>query len=74
VALTPGVVDWGAAWWWLKLGGVTALTWLHHDLAKARKAFERDGRPRTERSWRILNEVPTLALIVIVVMVIAKPF
>jgi putative membrane protein len=74
VALTPGVVDWGAGWWWLKLLGIAALTWLHHDLAKARKAFERDERPRSERAWRILNEVPTLALIVIVVMVIAKPF
>jgi putative membrane protein len=74
VALTPGVVDWGAGWWWLKLLGIAALSWLHHDLAKARKAFERDERPRSERSWRILNEVPTLALIVIVVMVIAKPF
>jgi len=74
VALTPGIVDWGAGWWWLKLAGIAALTWLHHDLAKARKAFDRDERPRSERAWRILNEVPTLALIVIVVMVIAKPF
>ena len=43
-------------------------------LAQALKAFARDERPRSERGWRILNEVPTLALIVIVVMVIAKPF
>jgi putative membrane protein len=53
---------------------IAALGWCHHDLAKARKAFERDERPRSERAWRIINEVPTLALIVIVVMVIAKPF
>jgi putative membrane protein len=74
VVLTPGVVDWGAGWWWLKLAGIAALTWVHHDLGLARKAFERDERPRSERAWRILNEVPTLALILIVVMVIAKPF
>lgn len=74
VALTPGVVDWASGWWWLKLAGIALLSWQHHDLAAARKAFARDERPRSERAWRILNEVPTLALILIVVMVIAKPF
>jgi putative membrane protein len=74
VVLTPGVIDWSAGWWHLKMLGIAALTWCHMDLARALKAFARDERPRTERAWRILNEVPTLALIVIVVMVIAKPF
>ncbi|QYU66227.1 protoporphyrinogen oxidase HemJ [Leptolyngbya sp. 15MV] len=74
LVLTPGVVDWASGWWWLKLAGIGALLWCHHDLARARKAFDRDERPRSERAWRIINEVPTLALILIVVMVIAKPF
>jgi protoporphyrinogen IX oxidase len=74
VVLTPGVIDWTAGWWHLKLLGIAALTWCHMDLARALKGFARDERPRTERGWRILNEVPTLALIVIVTMVIAKPF
>ncbi|WP_170985088.1 protoporphyrinogen oxidase HemJ [Roseomonas sp. AR75] len=74
VVLTPGVIDWSAGWWHAKLLGIAVLTWCHMDLARARKQFERDERPRTERAWRILNEVPTLALILIVVMVIAKPF
>jgi putative membrane protein len=29
---------------------------------------------RSERAWRIANEVPTLLLILIVIMVIVKPF
>lgn len=74
VVLTPGIVNWSAGWWHLKLLGIATLTWCHMDLARARKGFEADRRPRTERAWRILNEVPTLALIVIVTMVIAKPF
>jgi putative membrane protein len=74
LVLTPGVVDWGAGWWHGKLLGIAAMTWIHMELASARKSFAADGRPRTERAWRILNEVPTLALILIVVMVIVKPF
>ncbi|WP_372617015.1 protoporphyrinogen oxidase HemJ [Falsiroseomonas sp.] len=74
LVLTPGVVDWRAGWWHGKLAGIVALTWVHHDLARARKGFAADRRPRSERGWRIMNEVPTLALILIVVMVIVKPF
>ena len=55
LVLTPGVVDWKAGWWHGKLAGIAALAWLHHDLSKARKAFHADGRPRTERAWRILH-------------------
>jgi putative membrane protein len=72
--LTPGVVDWRGGWWHLKLLSVLAMTWFHMDLARARRAFEADQRPRSERGWRYMNEVPTLLLIVIVVMVIVKPF
>lgn len=74
LVLTPGVVDWTAGWWHLKFASVLAMSWFHHDLALARKAFERDERPRTERGWRMLNEVPTVLMIIIVLMVIAKPF
>jgi protoporphyrinogen IX oxidase len=74
LVLTPGVVSWSAGWWHGKLAGILALTWVHQDLAMARKAFAADQRPRTERGWRIINEVPTLALILIVIMVIVKPF
>lgn len=72
--LTPGVVDWRGGWWHLKLLSVLAMTWFHMDLARARRAFEADQRPRSERAWRYMNEVPTLLLIVIVFMVIVKPF
>lgn len=74
LVLTPGVVDWGAGWWWGKMLGILVLTWLHHDLALARKRFAEDRNTRSERAWRIMNEVPTLALILIVIMVIVKPF
>jgi putative membrane protein len=36
--------------------------------------MERGERPRTERYWRAMNEVPTLLMVAIVLMVIVKPF
>lgn len=74
LVLTPGIVDWTAGWWHLKAAGFLAMSAFHGHLGAARKAFERDERPRTERYWRIANEVPTLLLVLIVVMVIVKPF
>ncbi|MDP3415563.1 protoporphyrinogen oxidase HemJ [Falsiroseomonas sp.] len=72
--LTPGVVDWTAGWWHLKLTSVLLMSGFHGMLGAARKRFEADGRPRTERAWRYWNEVPTVLMIVIVIMVIVKPF
>ena len=74
LVLTPGVVDWGSGWWWGKVIGLSIMTWIHHDLALARKKFAEDRNTRSERNWRITNEIPTLALILIVIMVIVKPF
>jgi len=74
LVLTPGVIDWGAGWWHGKMAGFLGMTALHGHLAVARKGFERDERPKTERYWRAANEVPTLLLVLIVVMVIVRPF
>ncbi len=43
-------------------------------LARGRREFEADKRTHSHVYWRVVNEVPTLALILIVVLVIAKPF
>ena len=72
--LTPGVVSWTAGWWHVKFASVLGMTWFHHHLSLGRKAMERGERPRTERYWRAMNEVPTLLMIAIVLMVIVKPF
>lgn len=71
---TPGVVDWGSGWIWVKLAAVTVMTVIHHVFAKWFKDFREDANTRTARTYRFANEVPTLLLIVIVVMVIARPF
>ncbi len=73
LALTPGVVDWSAIWPWTKAFAVLGMTWFHHWCAKERKAFVA-GRPeKSGRHYRLMNEVPTALVIVIVVSVIVRP-
>ncbi|MEM0948413.1 MAG: protoporphyrinogen oxidase HemJ [Pseudomonadota bacterium] len=74
VAFTPGVVDWGAGWPWMKALGVIGLTWFHHWCGRCRSEFVAGRNMRTGRDFRIMNEVPTVMLVIIVVAVIARPF
>lgn len=71
LVLTPGVVDWGLLWPWVKAGGVLLLSWQHGWLSARRKDFVRGENTRSGRTYRMMNEVPTLALIAIVFSVIA---
>ena len=70
--LTPGIVDWSAVWPWVKAASVLAMTWFHMWLAGRRKDFAAGRNTVTGRSFRIMNEVPTILLILIVVSVIVK--
>lgn len=74
LVLTPGAVDWSAGWWHGKLLGVIGMTAFHMHLSVARRRFAVDGRDHSGRYWRFLNEVPTILLIGIVILVIVKPF
>lgn len=71
---TPGIVDWGQPWPWIKAAGVIALTWFHMWCAARRREFAEGRNTRTGRTYRMMNEVPTLLLIVIVIAVIVRPF
>lgn len=74
LAFTPGIVDWSAFWPWIKAAMIIAMTWFHHWLGLRRKEI-RDGTcVVTGRQFRLMNEVPTVLMIVIVVMIIARPF
>jgi putative membrane protein len=74
LAATPGVVDWRQGWIWLKLALVLGLGVFHMRLARWQVDFAADRRPHTARFFRMVNELPTLALIAIVVLVVVKPF
>jgi len=74
LAGTPGVVDWHRGWIWAKLALVAMLIAYHGGLGHWRRAFARDRNRHSPRFFRIVNELPTLALIGIVVFVVVKPF
>jgi len=75
LAATPGPIAWSQdVWIWVKLAAVAVLTWFHHWLARRRKDFSAGRNTVSARRYRALNEVPTVLLIVIVVMVVVRPF
>lgn len=63
-----------AGWLHVKLTAVVLLTIFHIMLARWRKDFAADRNTHTAGFYRLINEVPTVLLIIIVIMVIVKPF
>jgi putative membrane protein len=58
----------------VKIVLVLIMAGLHGMLAKWRKDFEADRIPNSPRFFRIINEVPTLLLAIIVILAVVKPF
>ncbi|MDG4905106.1 protoporphyrinogen oxidase HemJ [Mesorhizobium sp. WSM4898] len=61
-------------WLHAKILAVLLLSGLHGYLAGAVRKFAEDKNEKPARHWRIVNELPTLLMIVIVILVIVKPF
>lgn len=61
-------------WLMAKVVLVIALTWMHHAEAKWRKDFAADRNRHDQQFYRWMNEIPTLLLIGIVILVVVKPF
>ena len=59
-------------WMLTKLAGVAFLLWWHHFLASERRNIAERSSIRSERFWRMTNELPFLAAIVIVLSVTTK--
>ncbi|WP_299349189.1 CopD family protein [uncultured Shimia sp.] len=69
---TPGVVDWTAVWPYTKGACILAMTAFDHWLMIMRKRFARGENKLSGRAYRMMNEVPTLLMIVIVLSVVVK--
>jgi putative membrane protein len=72
LVFTPGVVDWSRAYPWVKAAAVIAMSALHGNLSHWRKDFEADRNTRPARFFRIVNEVPTALMIIIVITIFVK--
>lgn len=74
LVLTPGTMSWTDGWWHLKLLCVILLTGFHGAMSRWRKDFLEDRNVRPARFYRIANEVPAVLMVIIVIMVIVRPF
>lgn len=63
-----------AGWMHVKLTAVVLMVVCHVLYARWRQDFLRDGNTRSDKFYRVANEVPTILLLVIIPMVILKPF
>ena len=79
VFVTGGCLAWMTGYWqspWLqvKFALVLGLAGLHGYLARSVRLFATDANDRPARFFRVLNEIPTVLMILIVILVVVKPF
>lgn len=63
-----------SGWLHAKLALVLALSGVHGYFSMAVRAFAVDRNTKSVRHWRIMNEVPTLIMILVIILVVVKPF
>lgn len=74
LALATGLGAWSEGWLHAKLALVLGLSGFHGYLVAQSKKMVAGQRPLTERQLRMWGELPAILLILIVVLVVAKPF
>ncbi len=73
MALDLGPDVWIETWFIVKVICLIGLISMHMLMAKWRKAFEKDQNIHSTKFFRYMNEVPTVLMIIIVIMVVVKP-
>ena len=68
-----GIDSFGSLWLQLKLFFVTALSAYHFFLFKCIKRFAVNNNSYSPKFYRIINEIPTVLLIIIIVIIVFKP-
>ena len=63
-----------SGWFHVKLLLVLVLSAIHGFFVRCVRAFDADQNPHSQKFFRIINEVPTVLMIAIVILVIVKPF
>ncbi|WP_300301518.1 protoporphyrinogen oxidase HemJ [Ferrovibrio sp.] len=65
---------WDQPWFWAKVVLVLGMQGAHGGLVHWQRDFAADRNRHSQRFYRFVNEVPTLLMIGIVILVIVKPF
>ena len=68
--------DWadGWAWVWIKTLLVVVLSGFHFSVGRYLKDFRNDRNIKSQRFFRLINEVPTIIMIGIVILIVVRPF
>jgi putative membrane protein len=74
LALAADLDAWGEPWMHAKFAAVIALSTIHGFFARWRRAFDNDDNRHSARFYRYMNEIPTLLMVAIVLLVVLKPF
>lgn len=61
-------------WLHAKIAAVVILSGLHGYFAAGVRRFAEDREPKSSRHWRVMNEMPALLMVVIVILVVIKPW
>ena len=69
-----GFVDWSMVWPWVKAAMVILMSAIHGFYGRLLRDFATDQNKRPARFFRMINEIPFVIVIIIVIMVIVKPF
>jgi putative membrane protein len=69
--LTGAYLD---TWLHVKFVLVILLSGVHGFLVSCWRAFQRDANTRSERFYRVLNEIPAALMVLIVILAVVKPF
>ncbi len=72
--LAPGMVDLKSGWLHGKLFLVLCLTGVHILMVRFQKDFAQNKNTKPQTFFRILNEVPTVLMILIIFLVVLQPF
>ncbi|MAP18848.1 MAG: TIGR00701 family protein [Aurantimonas sp.] len=74
LAVNGGWFSGGNGWLHAKIALVVLMSGVHGYFSASVRRFANDANTKPSRHWRIMNEVPTVLLIVIVILVVVKPF
>lgn len=74
MAIELGPSVWVEVWFIIKIICLIGLLIMHMLMGKWRKGFQMDSNSHSSKFYRYMNEAPTLLMIIIVLMVVVKPF